>query len=192
MAGTRRRLAIVLSVVLLAAGCAGPSGEDPSQGTDGETDDTYFLVHVEGNETHDPPPGHVCDVAFDHRLDEDDERLNYSNHTYDNMTDPGLVMAFDVWDESTHCPIAYSLHAGFSEVETEIGRYGNLTLAPREDGSVVVNADSMERELGPGDRFEETYEAQYEDSEGRQVNVSGQFVVEHLGSWPTDRLEPEK
>lgn len=69
-----------------------------------------------------------------------------------------------MWDRSTHCPIAYKLEEGTSDVTVE---------------------------LGPQETFEETYEDTYEDGEGRQVDVSGHFVVEHLGGWPTDRLQAE-
>lgn len=187
MSSKRPLLAVALCLSLLALGCADTPG-DPGESDDGE--DTYWIVQVRGNETHDPEPGHVCDVAYDHRLTPEEQRLAYSDHSY-NLTDPGYVIAFDVWDESTYCPIAYRLHAGTDAVTAEIGRYGNLTLTPREDGSLVVEADSAERELRTGDRFTETYEDRYEDDQGRQVNVSGSFVVEHLGAWPADRLEAE-
>lgn len=175
----------VLVLAVLATGCA-TTPEDPSD----PGEDTYWLVQVRGNETHDPEPGHVCDVAYDHRLVPAEKRLAYSDHSY-NLTDPGYVVAFDVWDESTQCPIAYKLEEGTSEVTVELGRYGNVTFTPNADGSIHVGAAAADVELGPQETFEETYEDTYEDEQGRQVDVSGHFVVEHLGAWPTDRLVAE-
>lgn len=184
---TRLRVTVLAVIALLAAGCA--TAPDPS-GEPGEGEQTYWLVQVRGNETHEPPPGSTCSVAFDHRLTPNQQRLNYSAHRY-NFTDPAFVIAFDVWDESTHCPIAYKLEEGTSDVAVELGRYGNVTFTPNADGSIHVGAAAADVELGPQETFEETYEDTYEDEEGRQVNVTGQFVVDHLGEWPTDRMRAE-
>lgn len=178
--------AIAVLAVTTLAGCT--SGPAPPDAGSGEPS-TYELVRVEGNETHEPPPGYVCDVAFDHSIVEDQERLLYNEATY-NLTDPAFVIAFDHFDESTDCPLVYRLETGFQAVTVEMGRFGNLTLVPRETGSVVVNAGSAEHELRTGGQHTEVYNDTYENDEGQQVNVTGRFVVDHLGTWPTEGLEP--
>lgn len=202
-------LAIVLCLSFALVGCAEapeaaetpeapttpetPNEDEEAGEADAEDDEpegTYWLVQVRGNETHDPPPSTNCTFAFDHRLVPSEGSLNYSSHFY-NLTDPSFVVALDVWDRSDHCPIAYRLHAGTDAVSVDLDHYGNLTLAPQADGSLAVNANGTENELRPGNQFTEIYEDSYEDDRGRQVDVSGEFVVEHLGEWPTDRLTAE-
>jgi len=45
--------------------------------------------------------------------------------------------------------------------------------------------------LGPREVFDEAHERTYENESGDRVNVTGSFVVDHLGEWPLDRLHAD-
>jgi hypothetical protein len=66
------------------------------------------------------------------------------------------VVTFDVWDESTHCLVAYKLDTGTTPVATELGRYGNVAL--NADGRTHVGGPAIDVRPSAGDRFDESYD----------------------------------
>lgn len=185
-----RRLSLVVAALVLAVGCTmDPSTPRNDTASEEDGPSEVWVVHVRGNETHEPPPGEACDYDFDHRVDPSQPRLVYANETYD-LSQAALVIAFDHFEHGSSCPLAYELYTGFEETTVEMGRFGNLTLTPREDGSLAVQAGGGETELVPGDQRSYTYNDTYEDRNGHEVEVSGRFVVDHLGRWPSSALRP--
>lgn len=192
-----RLMPLLLVLALPLAGCLDGAGDQPvdRQGPtitgepSGETlgDDEYWMVWVEGHEVLDPPARFVCSVAYDHSVDAEQERVTYSNHTYG--FDPAVVtylVAFDVWEDTSSCPLAYSLHTGQAELTEAVGGYGNLTLVPATNGSVMLEPGTW---LHPGQQARYSYEAT-KQSGGESYDATGWFNVTHMGAWPQDGLEP--
>lgn len=193
----QRLMPLLLLLSLPLAGCLDGTGDPPvdrqgptitgepsGEALDG---DEYWMVWVEGAQVLDPPAGYVCSVAYDHTVDADQQRVMYSNHTYG--FDPGQVtylVAFDVWEESSSCPLAYSLHAGHAELTEGVGGYGNLTLVPATNGSIMLEPGAW---LDPGQQASYSYETT-KRSGGETRDVTGWFNVTHMGAWPQDGLEP--
>lgn len=186
-------LASVLVLTAIAGCLDGPtrSGSDVS-GQPDEADrgpEAFWFVWLQGNETHDPPPRHMCSIVFDHEVRPGTRELVYSDRTY-NLTDPPFVIAFDHFQQGSDCPLAYRLHLGFNETTVELGRYGEMTFTPRKDGSLVLQAGSMEQELVPGRSATFTYSDRYASSRGGYVDANGTLTVDHRGVWPASGLTP--
>lgn len=187
---TRRLLISVITLAVLAAGCAdtidrqAPTIEgEPTGQTRGAGE--YWMVWIHGNETLDPTPTYVCSVAFDHRIQVANRTLTYENFTYDfDPSEVRAMVAVDHWEEGSSCPRTYTLAPGHGPTELNMSRYGTLTLEISQDGTVDLGEDV---EIQPGQSARYTYTATDEGAD-----VTGSFVVEALGAWPQDRLGPER
>ncbi len=193
----RRLIACLLIGMLLAAGCldgtrtsqAEVTGPEVSGQPSGESlgEGEYWIVWVEGEQHLDPPAQYICSVAYDHDIDVANRTLEYSNHTYDidpaNVT---YVVAFDVWEPSSSCPTAYRLHPGLQPLSQAMGAFGNLTLEPAANGSIMLEPGTW---LHPGQQASYTYEAT-KRMDGDAHEATGWFNVTHLGAWPQAGLGP--
>lgn len=145
------------------------------------------MVWVHGNETLDPDPGFACDVAFDHQVSVAEERILFEDSAYSfDPSEVTYLVAFDLWEEPTDCPLVYDLHWEGSSTARAMGAWGNLSLAPDEDGTIRLDGQTR---LQPGQTAIYTYETT-EERGGERVHVQGTFRVEHLGAWPQDGLTP--
>lgn len=193
----QRLIPVLLVLALPLAGCLDRISDQPvdRQGPtitgepSGETldDDGYWMVWVDGRQVLDPPPRYVCSIVFDHEVDTREETVRYSNDTY--AFDPEEVtylVAFDLWEEGSSCPKAYSLHPSPDPVNEPMGGYGNLTLGPAANGSIMLEPGAW---LHPGQQASYSYETTTQ-SGGETRDVSGWFNVTHMGAWPRDGLEP--
>lgn len=193
----QRLIPLLLVLALSLAGCLDGAGDpsvdrqgptvtgEPSDETRGE--DEYWMVWVDGRQVLDPPPRYVCSVVFDHEVEPDEETVRYSNDTY--SFDPDEVtylVAFDLWETGSSCPQAYSLHPDVAPVTEPMGGYGNLTLEPAANGSIMLETGTW---LQPGQQASYSYETT-KPSGGETHDVSGWFNVTHLGAWPQDGLQP--
>lgn len=172
--------AVALLTCAFMAGCL----DDAEEGEEG-----FWLVVVEGREEREPPPHYVCDVAFDHRVDEEARELRYGSWEYD--VGPGEVdhaVAFGSFEGVSDCPVSYTVQFNAVQGAQEMGRYGELRFAFQDDGTVLLDDAHL---LGPGDEQMFSYEDAYTDDDGQAVEVQGEFTVRHLGAWPQDSLLPE-
>lgn len=190
-----RLVPLLLALALVSVGCldgAGDrSGDHASPTITGQPSDEargpdeYWMVWVDGDQRRDPPPGYVCSIVFDHTVDADNQTVAYSNDTYAFYPDEvAYLVAFDLWEQVSSCPKAYSLHTGHQALTERMGAYGNLTLDPAPNGSILLEPGTW---LHPGQQASYTYQAT-ERSGGQSRDVTGWFNVTHLGAWPQDGL----
>lgn len=187
---------LVLLVAAALAGCTRPYEPSvPGYTLDRfETgvDDTrergeHWMVWIHGAQSRDPPPGHVCDVAWDHSVDPGARRVDYHNGSY--AFDPGDVRVLVAWDvfDGVSCPLAYALDADPSgPAVREVGRLGNLSVEVQGDGALVLDGTHvLERGTGAHLRYDRTVATE----EGTR-RFEGNVTVELLGAWSQDGLQP--
>lgn len=187
-------LAATLVISLALAGCLEDTGSGPEGPTVvGEPTGEHrgqgemWVVWIHGNQTLSPDPGYACDVAFDHQVLPDSQRILYEDSTY--SFEPSTVeqiVATDLWERPTSCPIAYTLQWEGDQATPGMGAWGNLTLAWQEDGAILLDGQTR---VAPGQTAIYTYQTSQE-RDGEPRMIEGTFRVEHLGAWPQDGLEP--
>lgn len=186
-------LALLLAAI---AGCTGPSDDGiereihtlANDVTDtSRSQDEYWMVWIHGNETDERKNQAVCSrLPPDYRIDRANESVVYENRSYDfepaNVT---TLLAFDHEDRSSQCAEAEHLVANPQDAHPQaMGEYGTLSLTVREDGTVLVDG----KQVSLGETAEVTYEGTPPDPD--KLHVDGRFLVENLGAWDQQRLEP--
>ncbi|MDX1611003.1 MAG: hypothetical protein R3185_01455 [Candidatus Thermoplasmatota archaeon] len=188
------RFVLTLVACLLLTGCAS-TPQPPTNGEEpGETrtvtppgEGQYWMIWVRGNETQDPPPQYMCSIAYDHDVDRGEKTLYYEERAYEIDTGAlAWVVAFDVWERDSSCPAAYTLHTNATPVRQAIGHGPELDLFLHENGTLEVDGETW---LPPGEPATFTYETEASADRGR-IQVNGTYVVEHLGAWSTDDVQP--
>lgn len=150
---------------------------------------TYWMVWVHGEERAGrEAPDYACDVAFDHAVDRGNRTVRYLPVAQSG--DRGAVqvlLAFDVWEAWSGCPVWYALRWDAPLRQERLGRYGPLDLEVRDDGAVVVEGTRVPLGQAAVLRYEGTRPSE----EWPRVQVEGEVRIENLGAWPRTGLLPE-
>jgi hypothetical protein len=180
-----RGLLVVLLAGCLSGGMADFVLEPTARPDRTPSASEYAFIWVHGSETWEQQGNEralaVCDVAFDHSVDERGRRITYlaEEYEFDRQKLPFLV-AFDVWERPSDCPVAYELSTD-PNMTRKIGRYGELQLSIGK--SVTANGKT----IPPGQRGAFDYHT-FVNEHGATYEVTGTFYVEPMGPWPRSGL----
>lgn len=159
-------------------GALGDPGVD-----EGSVHEAYWLVQVLGAETRDPADegSRACPTVDPYALEEENRtlRVRYA-HELERIEERGVVVAYDVHEEWSGCPVAYGL-AMNPEIERDLGHYEGFSLSFQDDGGVRV-VEEEHLSAGETKRFEYTRDV---EDDGSRYRVDGWFEIVHHGEWPT-------
>lgn len=147
--------------------------------------DEAWVVWLHGEETlhlEAGDPRTFCSVAFHHRLDAGNRTLEYLDRGAASPPAARAILVVDVMERPSDCPATSTHVLDAGDARVKVGRFGEVHLQVREDGSLVLNG----LPVAQGDAWRATYDAATD--EGRSVR--GEIRAETLGAWPRANLRP--